>query len=144
MGDVNAEAAKQLCDEFPTVSFVECDVTKYEDIYRLFRTALDKYGRIKHAVSCAGIYEAGNWFDPALSIDTVKDDGGTLKTLDVNVVGTLYFARIATVFLREGRKQSEDRSLLLLSSVNAFRESPGLFIYQVRVDSARRLVLHGN
>lgn len=58
-----------------------------------------------------------------------------MKTLDVNVIGTLYFSRIAAVFLREGRRQGEDRSLVLLSSVNAFRESPGLYIYQVRSTS---------
>ncbi|KAK5163802.1 uncharacterized protein LTR77_010476 [Saxophila tyrrhenica] len=46
------------------------------------------------------------------------------------VIGTLHFARIAAVFLREGRQQGDDRSLTILSSVNAFRESPGLYIYQ--------------
>ena len=46
-------------------------------------------------------------------------------------MGTLNFSRIAAVFLRESqKKQKEDRSLVLLSSVNAFRESPGLFLYQ--------------
>ncbi|KAK3676619.1 hypothetical protein LTR78_003393 [Recurvomyces mirabilis] len=49
------------------------------------------------------------------------------------------FARIAAVFLRSSKDDSrrngkgqdaDDKSLVLLSSVNAFRESPGLFLYQ--------------
>lgn len=74
--------------------------------------------------------EVGNWFDPKLTVDTVKEDSGNLSTLNVNLIGTLHFARVAAVFLREGRQEGQDRSLVLLSSVNAFRESPGLYIYQ--------------
>ena len=77
-----------------------------------------------------GHTEAGNWFDPKLTVDSVKEDSGNLKTLDINLLGTLRFARIAAVFLRENRQKGQDRSLVLLSSVNAFRESPGLYIYQ--------------
>ena len=130
IGDINSEAAEKLCKDHQGLSFVKCDVTKYSDIYDLFKSAYDDYGRVDHAISCAGIFESGNWFDPQLTISTVKDSSGNLKTLDVNVIGTLYFARIAAVFLREGRKGGQDRSLVILSSVNAFRESPGLFIYQ--------------
>ena len=68
-------------------------------------------------------------FDPNLDIDSVKSEGN-LKVLDVNVHGTLNFSRIAAPFLRQGRQEGQDRSLVLLSSVNAFRESPGLYIYQ--------------
>ncbi len=74
--------------------------------------------------------EAGNWFDPKLTVDTVKNDSGNLFTLNINLIGTLHFARIAAVFLREGRPKDQDRSLVILSSVNAFRESPGLYLYQ--------------
>ena len=131
MGDINAEAAQKLCEELEGVSFVPCDVTKYGDIWNLFKVAFDKYKRIDSAISCAGILEQGNWFDPNLTIDSVKDDSGNPKTLDVNVIGSLHFARIAAVFLRDGRQEGQDKSLILLSSVNAFRESPGLYLYQV-------------
>ena len=129
LGDVNTPAAEALRKEYSELDFVPCDVTKYSDIYNLFKTAVNKHGRVDHAVSCAGIFESGNWFDPSLTIDTVKENEGDLKTLDVNVIGTLHFSRIAAVFLRQGRQQAQDKSLTLLSSVNAFRESPGLFIY---------------
>jgi NAD(P)-dependent dehydrogenase (short-subunit alcohol dehydrogenase family) len=65
-----------------------------------------------------------------LTIDSVKSEGN-MNTLNVNVIGTLNFARVAAVFLRDGLKKGEqDRSMVLLSSVNAFRESPGLYLYQ--------------
>ena len=54
-----------------------------------------------------------------------------LTSLDVNLKGVLYFARVAAVYLRQNRQAGEDRSLLLLSSVAGFKESPGLFVYQV-------------
>lgn len=131
VGDINTQAAEQLSKDNKGVSHVSCDVTKYDDIYRLFRTAYDQHGRVDHAVSCAGIFEVGNWYDPALTVDTVQSDSGNTKTLDVNVIGSLHFARIASVFLRTGRQEGQDRSLVLLSSVNAWRDSPGLFLYQV-------------
>ena len=131
LGDINKEAADALCKDYSGLSFVHCDVSKYDDIYNLFKTAHEEHGRIDHAVSCAGIFETGNWFDPKLTIDTVKNDSGNLRTLDVNILGTLHFARVAAVFLREGRQKDQDKTITLLSSVNAFRESPGLYIYQV-------------
>lgn len=133
IGDINTSAAEELIRQHSTVTIFKCDVTKYSDIYDLFRTAYDKHGAVHHAISCAGIYEQGNWFDPSLTIDSVKDDSGNLKTIDVNIIGSLHFARVAAVFLREGIQKGENRSLTIVSSVNAFRESPGLFLYQVRL-----------
>ncbi|EME79036.1 uncharacterized protein MYCFIDRAFT_34789, partial [Pseudocercospora fijiensis CIRAD86] len=129
-GDINVAAAESLTKELDSVTFFKCDVVNYDDLYSLFKAAHDQYGRIDHAISCAGIFEQGNWFDPKLTIDSVKSDPGNSRVLDVNVLGTLHFSRIAAVFLRERLRKGENRSLTLLSSVNAFRESPGLFIYQ--------------
>lgn len=126
-GDTNITAARESGS---SATFVECDVIKYSDIYRLFRQAYDMHGHVDHAISCAGIFEQGDWFDPSLTIDSIKDDPGNTKVLDVNILGTLHFARIAAVFLREGRQEHTNRSLTLLSSVNAFRDSPGLYLYQ--------------
>lgn len=63
-------------------------------------------------------------------MDTVSEPGNT-NVMDVSVHGTLNFCRIAGVFLREGLGKGKDnKSVVLLSSVNAFRESPGLYMYQ--------------
>lgn len=129
-GDINTSAGEELAKQNESVTFVHCDVTKYEDIYELFKAAHDRYGRVDHAVSSAGIFEQGNWYDPKLTIESVKNDVGNTKVLDINVLGSLRFARIATVFMRDQMQKGDDKSLTLLSSVNAFRESPGLFMYQ--------------
>lgn len=54
----------------------------------------------------------------------------TQKVLDVNLLGSMYVARIASVYLRHNRGPGADRSILLFSSVSGFKESPSLFIYQ--------------
>lgn len=114
-------------------------MTNYNDIYTLFKTAHEKYGRIDHAISCAGILEQGAWFDPGLTIESVGRQQATTAVIDVNVIGSANFARIAVVFLRDGLEKGmgkgENRSLTLLSSVNAFRDSPGLYMYQVSISS---------
>jgi NAD(P)-dependent dehydrogenase (short-subunit alcohol dehydrogenase family) len=127
-GDINTDV-EIAREPSPSVAFVECDVTNYDDLYQLFKQAHDKHGRIDHAISCAGIFEHGNWFDPNHTIESIKDEPGNTKTLDVNLMGTLHFARIAAVFLRETTTESSNKSLTLLSSVNAFRDSPGLYLY---------------
>lgn len=137
-GDVNTQAAHSLVSSITTqasdsIEFLQCDVTKYSDIYNLFKAAHSRHGHIDHAISCAGIFEQGNWFDPSLTIDSVGRARAPTSVIDVNVIGSADFARIAVVFLREGlstRGEGASPSLTLLSSVNAFRESPGLYMYQ--------------
>jgi NAD(P)-dependent dehydrogenase (short-subunit alcohol dehydrogenase family) len=113
------------------IFFQRCDVTNYDDLYKLFKSAHDELGQIHHAVSSAGIFEQGSWFDPSLTIESVGQGPATTAVLDVNILGSAHFARIGVVFLRHGISAGENRSLTLVSSVNAFRESPGLYMYQV-------------
>lgn len=130
MGDINKDAAIKTVEQLAGGhTYVETDVRRYEDVYVLFEEAYKQHGRIDHAISCAGILEQGNWFDPNLTIEGVREPGNT-NLLDVNVFGTLNFARIATVFMRQGILNAGSKSLTLMSSVNAFRDSPGLFLYQ--------------
>jgi len=110
------------------IQFVKTDVTDYESLLRLFGTAWDTFGRVDIAIMNAGLQEAGNWFDPGLDLESVKAKPST-KALDVNLLGTLYFSRIAAVYLKQGAGPKEDKSLLLLSSTAGFKETPGLFVY---------------
>lgn len=54
----------------------------------------------------------------------------TTKVVDVNLTGTLYFSRIAAVYLKEGAQAHDDKSLVLVSSTAGFKETPGLWVYQ--------------
>lgn len=140
IGDINTKAGNELASHLKSTTsgeatFTSCDVTHYQDIYNLFKTAHSRYGRVDHAVSCAGIFERGTWFSPDLTIENVGKEPGPSTVIDVNVMGTANFARVAVPFMRdsmtEDEKSSHEKSLTFLSSVNAFRESPKLYMYQV-------------
>lgn len=119
-GDFDSTAGNKVAAAYQDVGnqpiFIETNVAKYEDNVKLFRTALDKHGRVDHAIACAGIIEKGKWFDEALTVDTVSTPE-TEAVLDVNLLGTLYFARIGVVYLRNGMQKGENKSLTLLASV---------------------------
>ncbi|KAL2010765.1 hypothetical protein VTN00DRAFT_6572 [Thermoascus crustaceus] len=136
-GDVDTASGEQLARKLsaktpeskPRAYFLTVDASNYQSNVELFRTALKTYSKIDHAVAAAGIVEIGNWFDPALTVETVEE-APPIKVLEVNLIGCLYFARIASVYLRQNREPGADRSLTLISSIAGFKESPGLFVYQ--------------
>ena len=112
-----------------TVKYIHCDVTSYAQNLALFDAALQTCGRVDHAVAVAGLGEQGKMFDPALTLDSVREEPvRSMKVVDVNLKGPLYFARIASVYLNQP-DASGDKSLTLVSSVAGFREDPGLNVY---------------
>ncbi|KAJ5707668.1 hypothetical protein N7488_007469 [Penicillium malachiteum] len=113
----------------PRVVFQSTDVTNYQSVLSLFDLAFNTYKRIDHVVSAAGIVEIGNWFDFGLTLETVRQTP-THKVLDVNLIGSMYVARIASVYLRHNRGPRVDRSILLFSCSAGFKDSPSLFVYQ--------------
>ncbi|GAB7364046.1 hypothetical protein MBLNU230_g4602t1 [Neophaeotheca triangularis] len=110
-------------------TFLPTDVTRYEDNLALFKTALQQHGRVDHAIACAGIVEKGGWFDADLTVETVEQPAPT-DVLHVNLAGVLYFSRIAAVYLRHGKREADNKSLTLLSSLAGFLDCPGLYVYQ--------------
>jgi NAD(P)-dependent dehydrogenase (short-subunit alcohol dehydrogenase family) len=129
-GDYDKDAGNALAKKLGSnVTYIPCDVSKYSDNVKLFKTALEKYGHIDHAIANAGIGERGDWFNPSLTIEDVEQVPAT-TTLNINLIGVLYFVRIALPYLKHNRNAGDDRSISLLSSAAGFRESPGLPIYQ--------------
>jgi NAD(P)-dependent dehydrogenase (short-subunit alcohol dehydrogenase family) len=155
-GDWDEEGGRQVDAllSSPDIQFVKTDVTDYDSLLHLFDVAWKKYGRVDVAISNAGIQEIGNWFDPELDIESVKTVSSPnsfvsffllftwpmfllihvkqkppTRVLDVNLVGTLYFSRIAAVYLRTNAHPSDDKSLVLISSAAGFKDTPGLFAY---------------
>ncbi|KAJ5087105.1 hypothetical protein NUU61_008412 [Penicillium alfredii] len=123
----------------PRVVFQTTDVTNYQSVLALFDLAFETYRRIDHVVSAAGIIEIGNWFDFGLTMQTIRQERQkvtiliktpTHKVLDVNLLGSMYVSRIASVYLRHNRGPDVDRSILLFSCMAGFKESPSLFVYQ--------------
>lgn len=129
-GDVNESAAHELISSLGAPNrpvFVNCNASIYSDTVALFKTAFWEFGRVDHAIANAGLMERPGWFDAGLSLAEVEIEPST-AVIDVNLTGVLYFARVACAYLSQG--PNRDRSLTLVSSVAAFEESPGLFVYQ--------------
>lgn len=110
--------------------FVKTDVVDYASVLALFKAAWDAHGRIDHAISNAALVEIGQLF--ATGDDHAIEECPPTMVLEVNLKGTIFFARIAVHFLRKSLKthsSQKDASLLLVSSVAGFGEFQGLFQY---------------
>lgn len=135
-GDIDHAGCERLVRELKTdypqatgtVIFRRVDVRSYDDNLALFRAAYEKHRHVDHALSIAGVTEGENWFDATLDLETVERQPST-AVLDINLLGALYFSRIAAVYLRQGNDSKNDKSLLLTGSLAAFKEQAGLFVY---------------
>ncbi|KAF2400120.1 putative 3-hydroxyacyl-CoA dehydrogenase [Trichodelitschia bisporula] len=141
-GDSDSAAGTALTQSInsPTrVLFVPVDVTNYADHLTLFRTALERFGRVDHAVAVAGVGERGDWFGTGLGVKDVEQLP-TDATVRVNLLGVMYFVRVGLAYLREGRSEGEDRSVVMIGSAAGFRESPGLPVYQATKHAVQGLM----
>jgi NAD(P)-dependent dehydrogenase (short-subunit alcohol dehydrogenase family) len=74
-GDIQAEAGEEQVKKLatPNVKFVKTDVTKYDDLLALFDVALKHFGKVDCAISNAAIPEVGNFVNPDLSLESVRE-----------------------------------------------------------------------
>ncbi|KAK4991808.1 hypothetical protein LTR66_006452 [Elasticomyces elasticus] len=134
-GDTAVGAGQALSSSLgDRATFVSTDVTDYAANVTLFKTAFQKYGKIDHAVSCAGIMVPGaDWFDD-LSIESVEQPLPDI-VLDVNLKAVAYFARVAVAYLKHrGDSVGGDsaKSLTFTSSDMIFCNTRRVPLYQVR------------
>ncbi|OJJ51650.1 hypothetical protein ASPZODRAFT_57306 [Penicilliopsis zonata CBS 506.65] len=139
-GDVDANGAAETLSMAEqqqnqlggSVEYIQCDVSLYDDVYRLFSSALDKHGHVDHVVASAAIFNREKWIDPALSIEEVaKPNTKASKILDVDLVGTANTSRIAGPFLMANRKgDTEKKTLTLLGSVASMQQVGEAVMYQ--------------
>lgn len=109
--------------------YVQADAASYTDTLRLFDVALNTCRRIDHAVSAAAIGEKGALCGANLTLESIRHDPrAEMATLNIDLVGPMYFSRIASVYLRQGSGEG-DKSLTLVSSVAGITETPGLTVY---------------
>lgn len=146
-GDMDEDAAMGVIKRLEAeksdggkVTFVKGNVTEYADVYKLFKTAYDKYGRVDHAFEIIGLHEKESSFEPGLTIESVEHAEEKTTSLNVNMEGTAFFARIAIVFLRSNKRRKDNRSLTLTSSVAAIRDLPGEYIEQTSMHSIIELM----
>ncbi|RMJ26474.1 3-hydroxyacyl-CoA dehydrogenase [Aspergillus sp. HF37] len=119
--------AQKCCDTWPSLDepgvppravFHPVDVTEYQSVLALFDRAFETFKRIDHVVATVvattNIFEVGDSFDHSLTLRTVREPP-LCKVVDVNLVGSLFITRIASVYLRHNRGPDADRSILLFS-----------------------------
>lgn len=121
---------RDTADNHPgrSVKFIPCDVTSWNDQVRLFRASVSfsPTGKIDYVVANAGIHRKDEVF---MNTGEQEPEEPDLDTIDVNIRGTLYTAKLAMHhFVKQnGQKPSpdqEDTCLVLVGSGAAFLDCP--------------------
>ncbi|KAL4908608.1 hypothetical protein BDW74DRAFT_175291 [Aspergillus multicolor] len=124
----------------PRAVFRRTDVTDYQSAFDLFESTFKKYNRIDHVVVTAGSTETKEtWFDHSLNLAQVRK-APSIKDINVNLIGTLYVTRLASVYLRHNRGPGVDRSILLFSCAVGIKETPVVPVYQAAKNGVQGLM----
>ncbi|KZV91141.1 NAD(P)-binding protein [Exidia glandulosa HHB12029] len=127
IGDVNEQGLEETLRLIKaangTARGQRCDVTIWEDQLALFELAQSSFGRVDIAVANAGIGDTSQ--GQFLKEELEKPD---VTTLDVDVVGVVYTARLGLHYLR--RNPAEDgKAIILIGSYASFYGSPVTMLY---------------
>ncbi|KIX04730.1 uncharacterized protein Z518_05600 [Rhinocladiella mackenziei CBS 650.93] len=137
-GTKHAEELRASVSSSGSVTYLKVNVREYQSLLSLFDAAYNKHGQIDMAICCAAVTERPGYWEPdKLNLESTPT--GITDVIDINLNGTIYFARLAVAFLKERHtvdpNPSSPESILsskcitLVSSVAGFKESPGLFAY---------------
>ncbi|KAI1609889.1 putative 3-hydroxyacyl-CoA dehydrogenase [Exophiala viscosa] len=128
-GDYDVKSGESLASSLGSdVTFLKVNVADYADHVKLFKLAREKYGHVDHALAIAGVAKKDNWYGTDLTVEDVEDPEQDM-TIDVNLLGVLYFIRVALPYLKLDNKDRTDKSLVLAGSAAGFRETPDLPVY---------------
>lgn len=151
------------------MTYVKVNVREYQSQLALFDAAYNKHGQVDLAISCAAVTERQGYWEPhKLNLQSVREVSfngpmrstiqpngperpwssyltltqtptGITDVVDINLNGTLYFARLAIAYMKENHNFDKHsttaesitspKCITLVSSVAGFKESPGLFAY---------------
>lgn len=137
--EAGASAEKELA---PNAVFVPCDVRKWEDLVAAFEKAVAASPRHSLDVVIANAGTIGA--DDVYTLDDptgppVKPD---LKTVDVNLYGTIYTTKLALHYFRlqpVSPNHEYDRCLIIKGSIAAYADQPGWPQYNISKWGARGL-----
>ncbi len=128
IADLNADAGKGLVEEIgANAAFVECDVTKADDVQAAVETALSKYGAIHGGISCAGTGAAMRTVTKA----GPHDIDAFSRIIEINLIGTFNVIRLAANAMATNEPGEDgDRGVLInTASVAAFDGQIGQAAY---------------
>ncbi|KIW13257.1 hypothetical protein PV08_08444 [Exophiala spinifera] len=140
-GSKLAEDLTSSGDSSGSVTYLKVNVREYQSLLSLFDAAYNKHGQIDMAICCAAVTERPGYWEPnKLNLESVRETPtGITDVIDINLNGTIYFARLAVAYLKEKHsfdsknttadKITSAKCITLVASVAGFKESPGLFAY---------------
>ncbi|KAL1665067.1 hypothetical protein GGF50DRAFT_126686 [Schizophyllum commune] len=133
IGDRDRTSAQDVANEIVRAGgqahTVACDVTDYAQQRNVFELAIERFGSVDIVVACAGVSEVGG-FERIRMDDKGKPLPPDLKTLDINLSGSLYTAHLAIHYLQLNRRdRSSLKSLVFLGSIASWQAIPGGPLY---------------
>ena len=128
IADINAQAAQAVANDIgPNAKFMATDVTKEDDAAAAVGLAIDAFGALDGAITCAGIATAQR----AVGKDGAMPLGDFSKVVAVNLIGTFNIIRLAAqAIMRKDVGQDEERGVIVCTaSVAAFDGQIGQVAY---------------
>ncbi|CAJ2508983.1 Uu.00g140090.m01.CDS01 [Anthostomella pinea] len=130
--DVNAESgpgvAAEVASQHPqaTVTFKKSDVSSWNDLAAVFKEIYQEAGRIDIVMANAGI--SGQGTSNLAVEDGDEPSEPKLKTLDVNLTGTIYSVKLAIHYMQ---KNQPDPSTGSKGSIICTASNAGLYAFPV-------------
>ncbi|KAI0179876.1 NAD(P)-binding protein [Hypoxylon sp. FL1284] len=130
--DVNSQAGHKVAEEVATenpqalVGFKRVDVTSWDSQAQAFREVYQQHGKIDVVMANAGISEQGT--SSFALVDEEEPSQPRLRTLDVNLTGTIYSVKLAIHYIK---KNQPDPSTGSRGSVICTASNAGLYPFPV-------------
>ena len=139
IADVNDPAGEALAAELgDRVRFVHTDVTDELAVKTAVSTAVNIFGELRGAISCAGIVHGERLVGPEGPHDLAR----FRKTLEVNAVGTFNMLRFAAQAMMAQEAIDSERGVLInTASVAAFEGQIGQIAYAASKGSVVAMTL---
>jgi NAD(P)-dependent dehydrogenase (short-subunit alcohol dehydrogenase family) len=130
-----AGAAERLGER---AAFVPTDVTEAEEVQAALDEAVDRFGGLHVAVSCAGIGPASR----VLSRSGPHDLGLFRKVVEVNLIGTFNVLRLAAARMADQELLGDERGVIInTASIAAFDGQIGQIAYSASKGGVASLTL---
>ncbi|KAG4421448.1 hypothetical protein IFR04_005398 [Cadophora malorum] len=106
-----------LQTEFPNSTFIfqRCDISSWEEQASVFAEVYKQFGSVDVVCANAGVSEIGKFLEKEDEGEGPRKPG--LKTLDINLTGTLYSIKLAVYYMR--KNTSSQKGQIICTASNA-------------------------
>ena len=135
----NLQAIKKSLGPERCITF-ECDVTKEENVKKAVYGTAEAFGTIHVALACAGVA----WPLLTLPKNGEMDTKTFQKVLDINLYGTVYMAKYASVVMSKNKpvnEMNEKGVIIFVSSVAAEEGQRGQVAYSATKGALNGMIM---